>query len=133
MPLSWQPTPKEIASVSALGPSQRYQYFIKRVSDTEALWSLGAEDGWVLQAGPGGIELVPVWPHSSYAAACATDEWSGNVPMEIGLDEWMEKWLPGIARDERQVSVFPVPGSQTAIVDADTLREDLEEELLKYE
>lgn len=51
---------KEFEAVSALPFRERYEYFIKHVADGEVVWSLGADDGWVLMGNKEGHEVVPV-------------------------------------------------------------------------
>jgi len=121
----------EFAAVSALSPAERYAHFVKRVADTEEVWSLRGADGWVL-AGDSARELVPVWPHPRYAAACVSGAWSGSEPAVIPLEKWLAVWMPGIARDHRAISVFPVPLGPGKVAEAERLREDLERELERY-
>ncbi|BDI33920.1 hypothetical protein CCAX7_59710 [Capsulimonas corticalis] len=123
---------KEFETVSALPFQERYAHFIKRVADHEHLWSLW-NDGWVLAADNDRHEVVPVWPHERYAAACAIDEWAGHTPRAIDLDEWLEKWIPGLERDGRLVVVFLTPSSAGATVTPENMRQELEDELLWYE
>jgi hypothetical protein len=123
----------EFTSVSALPAPERYGHFVKQVVDFEAVWSLRNASGWVLSGDADGRELVPVWPHARYAAACATDEWADCEPIAIPLDQWLSRWLPGIQRDQTLVAVFPVPGVGEIPTSADRLLQDLEAELQHYE
>jgi hypothetical protein len=129
--VTWELREKEISAVSALGAAERYEYFVKKVADEQRLWSLW-KDGWVLATDDAGREVVPVWPHQDYASLCANGEWSGHVAKEIDLDAWMDRWLPGIGRDNRLVAIFPTPDDKGAVVDSQRLSADLEEELENY-
>lgn len=124
---------QEFKAVLALPAPARYEHFIKKVVDMEAIWSLGTDNGWALSGDDAGHEIVPVWPDERYAAACAIDEWAGNEPRSIPLNHWLNAWLPGIARDFRLIAVFPTPESKGPIVTPERLREDMQEELQKYE
>src|SRR6476469_4373831 len=99
---------QQFASVVALPGAERYAHRIKRVADAEEIWSLRGPAGWVL-AGDAGREMVPVWPHLRYAAACAATEWAGAQPVAIPLDDWLAAWLPGLERDSRAGAAFPTP------------------------
>ena len=124
---------EELASVVSLAAPDRYSYFIKQSADLESIWSLSEGDGWVLMNDDHGKELVPIWPHERFAASCATEKWANAVPRLIELDKWLANWIPGMLRDGRQIAVFPTPEDKGIAVRPSQLKEDLEEELLKYE
>jgi hypothetical protein len=125
----WDIHDKEFASVSALPGSRRYTYFLKRVADWGNVWSLAQGDGWALASDESGQELVPVWPHPRFAAACASGVWTGYAPRAVDLAAWMDKWIPGMHRDKRSVAVFPIPSHKGVIVTPDRLNDDLKQEL----
>lgn len=127
----WMPTPAEIENVSKLGGPDRYRYLVKKVADTEAVWSLW-RDGWALAADDILRTLVPVWPHSTYAARCATGPWSGYETRDIPLRDFIDRWLPGMVRDGRLVAAFPTPEGKGLEVDPLRMRDDLAEELEQY-
>ena len=124
---------KELSAVTSLTASKRYSHLVKEVADSESLWSLGDASGWGLMSDDQGKELVPVWPHERYAEACAFGIWANAVPRLIELSKWMEAWLPGLVRDDRQVAAFPTPENKGIMVSPSQMKDDLEEELLKYE
>lgn len=126
-------TDKEFQAVSALPGPKRYAHFIKRVADHEEVWSLSNRDGWVLAGDKEGREFALVWPHAEYAMACATGAWADCEPKAIPLDEWMEKWLPGLARDDRMIAVFMTPKDSGVSITSEAMARDLEAELECYE
>ena len=69
--MSWTPSEKEIQAVLSLDAPKRYEHWVKKVADQEMIWSLWGENGWALVGDAVGHQLVPVWPHSRYAALCA--------------------------------------------------------------
>jgi hypothetical protein len=127
--MTWKINAKEISSVLALPAPRRFEYFVKRVADWREVWSLRNEDGWVLASDDSGCELVPVWPHSEYARACANNEWIGTEPYAIDLGAWLDKWTPGMVRDGRKVAVFPSPASKGVVVGPEHLADSIEDEL----
>jgi len=131
--MSWIMNDKEFESVISLNESERYTYFIKKVADWEEVWSLWSKDGWVLASDDSGHQHVPVWPHERFAAACILDEWAENEPRKIELSDWIERWIPGMIRDKRIVSVFPAPNGKSISVLPERLKDDLEEEISLYE
>ena len=114
--MTWTMHDKEFESVTARPADRRSAYFVKKVADWGLVWSLAADDGWVLAGDDEGHECVPVWPHSRFAAAAATGNWAGHEPRSIELATWLERWTPGILRDGRLVAVFPTPEQNGVVV-----------------
>lgn len=131
--MSWIPTEKEIEAVLSLEASKRYEHWIKRVADQQEVWSLWQEGGWALAGDDAGRQFVPVWPHSRYATVCAEGVWAGYQPKAIPLDAWLDRWIPGMERDQRLVAVFPTPKDKGVPRDPRELERDLREELSNYE
>ena len=115
---------KEFAALTGMNAPDRYSVFLNRVVDWEEVWSLRSANGWCLMADDSGAEMIPVWPHERFATACASND-SEEQAASISLDDWLDKWLPGILKDGRQVAVFPVPGGHGVIVSPTRLRADL--------
>lgn len=128
----WKINEREIQAVLELSHNKRFNYFIKKVVDWQMLFGLRNESGWVLYASDNGIELIPVWPHPKYVKLCATGDWSDCEASPISLDEWLDKWLPGIRGDNRKVAVFPTPSNKGIIISADELRSRIMEECENY-
>ncbi len=131
--MTYRMTNNQFSAALKLSASLRYDHFIKRVADWGTVWSLGTAEEWALLGDAEEREVVPVWPHERYAEACASGDWAGHHPRSIPLVEWLDAWLPGIARDGRRVAVFPTPSCKGIVVTADRLQADLEEELRNYE
>jgi len=131
--MSWTPNEREIEAVLSLEASKRYEHWIKKVADQEEVWSLWQEGGWALAGNDAGRQFVPVWPDSRYAALCAEGVWAGYQPKAIALDAWLDRWIPGMERDQRLVAVFPTPNDKGVPIDPRQLERDLREELSNYE
>ena len=130
--MSWAINGKEFENVTRLEPKSRYEYFIKKVADWQEIWSLW-NDGWVLMGDQEQNESVPVWPHPIYAESCAVGAWLGYKPKSIALSDWLEKWTPGMIKDQRAVAVFPTSDGSTVTIEPNKLKNDLEKELSNYE
>lgn len=116
---------KEMEAVSGLNVEARLKHFVKRVVDWEEVWSLRNAEGWVLSQALSGQEAAPFWPHLAYAEACAKNEWAGCEPHAIKLEAFMGKWLPGLAKDQKLVAIFPTPISGGAIVPPELVLQEL--------
>lgn len=121
--------PPQFLAVSALPEAQRYQHFVSRVADSALIWSLRNARGWVSLTDPQGQAGLPVWPHPSYASACATGDWAGCEPSYIDLQEFVDQWLPDMAALGVQVDVFPTTGRFGVLVSALQLELHLREAL----
>ncbi len=89
---------KEFDALLQLPAPDRYALFIRRVADWEEVWSLRSDDGWCLVSDDDGIEAFPVWPHQQFADACVNSI-DKETSAKISLQDWLEKWLPGMMGD----------------------------------
>jgi hypothetical protein len=123
----------EIAQVLLQPNEVRYEYFVKRVSDWELVWSLKGVDGWVMSADETGNEIAVFWPFEDYAKLCANGAWQGTVPKSIDIEAFLSRWLPGLYKDRRRVGIFPNLLKQASVVDPMKLKEQIEAEREKFE
>jgi hypothetical protein len=131
--MTWIPNSKEIEAVLKLNSQERYIYWIKKVVDQNMIWSLWHIDGWALGEDDFKHFLIPVWPHPSYAILCAKNEWQEYQPKSIPLNTWMDKWIPGIEKDQRLVAVFPIVNNKGIVIKSHELEKDLKSEISLYE
>ncbi|MBK1701485.1 DUF2750 domain-containing protein [Thiococcus pfennigii] len=115
----------ERARVLALSADEQYRHFIERALADGEVWTLRGPGGFVAYRGEDGEPCFPFWPHPDYALALANDDWSDCRPEPLPLDRFMDRWLPGMARDGRQLAVFPTPAGQGLIADPQELLDDL--------
>ena len=79
-----------------------------------------------------GVQSFPVWPHRQFADACV-NAMNKETSAKISLHDWLEKWLPGMMGDGRNVAVFPTPDGQGIVVSPSQLKDDLLAECEQYE
>jgi uncharacterized protein DUF2750 len=134
-PRTWEMNEEEFRAVSALPAGERYNHFVKRVTDWEWVWALEQADGkgLVQSVDDDGVSYLAVWPHPRYAEACAVGDWGGTAPTAIEVHDWVVAILPRLAEEGTRLIVFETPGQQGFIVPADGMREDIESELSLYE
>jgi hypothetical protein len=125
--MSYVANGKEVAAVFKLSGPERYSHFVRRVADWGEIWSLDDDGGWKLLGDDAGGELVPVWPAAAFARALCVGEWAGCRPRAIPMDDWLEKWTPGMARDGRKVAVLPTPEGRAVAVEPERLAADIRE------
>jgi hypothetical protein len=130
--MSWKMHDKEYESVVELPSNKRYEYFVKKVADWGEVWGLKDASGWVVLGDEEENVFIPVWPHQRFADAYSIQAQIGASPCSIQLDDWLEKWLPGMKKDQRYAAVFPVKAGKSIPVDPDQLKADIEAELRRF-
>ena len=85
----------------------RTKRFIETVLKTEEVWGLQSEAGWAICESTKyeDCQVMPFFSHESYAKAIAKEEWESYNPTIINLDDFIDKWLKGMHKDELLVGV----------------------------
>ena len=87
----------------AIANTERYERFIRRVVEHGMVWGLRSPDGWAYcwsnESDDADVAIIVFWSDRAYAANCAKDEWQDYRPEAIPLEEFLERWLPGMAAD----------------------------------
>lgn len=123
---------KKVASITAMGGPDRYDYFVRKVADFELLYGL-FDDGWAMMESDDETRCFPFWPESEFAELLATERWKNYRPKEIELATFLGRWIPGMTKDGLSVAVFPTPTGPGVVVKPDRLAGDLAEECSQYE
>tara|TARA_R110001583_G_scaffold184197_2_gene343299 strand:+ start:507 stop:896 length:390 start_codon:yes stop_codon:yes gene_type:complete len=97
---------KQFEAVLWLPDVKRFDHFISRIVDYEEIWSLKTKSGWVTVESEG-RQCIPFWPHPQYAELFAKGNWIGSTAEVITLDDFIDKWLPGMKKDRVFAAVFP--------------------------
>ena len=117
---------EQFEAVTKLSGEERYDHFLDKAEEFEEVWSLRNDEGFVSMADDNGKSCIPFWPHPEYAKALASDDWSDCVPVSVALDDFLNRWLPGMAKDDLAVSVFPTTALKGVVIDPARLKEDFE-------
>ena len=126
--MTWEIGEDEARQILALPAEDRYRSVLMLLADWEEAWGLKDENGWIVRSEDGN-EAFPLWPHSTFAAACARGAWEGATPGAISLDDLMESLLPLLEEDGILVEIFPTSEERGRVVEAEVFRKDLEREL----
>ncbi|MEV5026692.1 DUF2750 domain-containing protein [Paenibacillus sp. LPE1-1-1.1] len=121
---------KEFEAVIKLPANIRYEYFIKKIADSEEVWGL-YDDGWVITSDINGKLLIPFWPKKEFAEYCAFEDWSNYNAQSISLDEFINDWLPGIEEAQHKPSIF-WNRDDSAVLEVHVLLNDIMQELENY-
>ncbi len=125
-------TNKKIVNILKMSEDERYNYFIRKVADFEELWGL-SDNGCALLGDNDGNRVLPLWPEKEFAELCAVDQWQGYKPEVIELDNFIEKWIPGMLNDKTSINVFSTPNAKGTVILPNDLYSDLQDELEQYE
>lgn len=107
---------------------ERYVFFVTEAVACGNVWGLKGPGGFVAFRDEEGHECFPFWPTPEFAEALADADWADCRAELLTLDVLMDRWLPGMDKDGRLVSVFPAPDGSAIVIDPLTLLRDLREE-----
>ena len=120
---------KQLKSIPALDDFQRYDYFLKKVTRNEEIWSLHSPEGWIELSSEDGELCLPIWPHPDFAKTWAVDEWSDCEPKAIALEVWLERWTQGLQGDDTMLVIFPTEDGAGIVLSPEEVEHDLLAEL----
>ncbi|NEV64538.1 DUF2750 domain-containing protein [Thiorhodococcus minor] len=118
-----------MAALFNLPADERYVYFVSEIAGQRKVWTLAGPGGFVAFCDEDGHDCFPFWPAPDLAETVADADWSDCRAEALDLDVFMSRWLRGMARDGRLVSVFPAPDGTGIVVDPLELLDDLQAEL----
>ncbi|MCH9740226.1 MAG: DUF2750 domain-containing protein [Epsilonproteobacteria bacterium] len=135
--MSYKLLEQEIKAVINLPAQKRYSYFIKKIVDSEEVWSLVDSQGWCLFSDSENNEVFPIWSDAKYASFCVNEYWGESNPKKISLNDFLDKWISGLQKDKRLIGIFPLCNSSNladkgVVVSPERLYQDISEELEKY-
>jgi len=124
---------KQYEAVLSLDSSKRFDHFISKVADWEQLWAVKSSEGWLVPVAPEEFEYFPIWPHAEYAQRVADENFPGHQATEISLEELLDHWIPLFEQDKVKVAVFPNKEWTFWCIEPNDLKEELLNEMAKYE
>ena len=124
---------EEFEALTKCQPEVRYQYTLKRIADTETMWSIvGDKSSFAIQSF-GKERLLPIWSSKEYAQAFCINDNTDCESVAITLDSFEESVIDYICKEGLFLNVFPtVQESLGKIVGLNTFAEDLGEFLDDY-
>ncbi|WP_020408306.1 DUF2750 domain-containing protein [Hahella ganghwensis] len=122
----------DLNNILGLNCEERFDYFLMDVVESKDIWILVNEDDCFLKlySEEEDLEYLPVWPSKDFASHYASETDKALSPKSISLPHFLNKWIPGLKRDELFISVFPT-ATDTSIwmMSPDELNEELKNEL----
>lgn len=90
---------------------ERLAHVLDSMMKNKSVIGLMGDSGWILMTSNGETYL-PIWPNETLAMAWGEVESPNAKPKEIEKDEWLEAWLPGMAKNGTLVLVCPLLDEQ---------------------
>ena len=114
-------------------PDVRYQYALKRIVDTETMWSFVDNNGAFFIQSYGNERLFQIWSSKEYAHAFCVKDWSNWKIEAISLDTFENSIIDFICKEELSINVFPT-GQEvlSKVVGLNQFAEDLSHALEDY-
>ena len=124
---------KEFNALIKSQPDVRYQYALKRIADTETMWSIVDNNGAFFIQSYGNERLFPIWPFKEYAHAFCAKHWSICKIKAISLETFENSIIDFICKERLSINVFPI-GQEVLdkVVGLNQFAEDLSHELEDY-
>lgn len=99
---------EEIRALVLCHPEVRYQYTLKRIADTECMWSVtGSKDSSFVVQNYEDRRLFPIWSSKEYAQAFCVKDRANFGAIAITLDYFEDYVIDFICREELLINVFP--------------------------
>jgi hypothetical protein len=124
---------KEIETLMSCNPDVRYQYTIKRIADTETLWTLGVDNQTFAIQKSGEDYLLPIWSSKEFAIIFGSTFMKEYNCFPISLDNFEESIIDIICENGYLLNVFPTQTEEIGkVVGINSFSEDLSAALSEY-
>ncbi|MCV6620358.1 MAG: DUF2750 domain-containing protein [Cellvibrionaceae bacterium] len=86
---------------------ENFDRFIVEALETGCVWGLEGPEGWALCPSEqyGETDVMPFWSQPEFAKAHCVEDWSVYQPVAVSVEEFMDKWLPGMHEDVYLVGI----------------------------
>ena len=105
-------------------PDARLAMSLEEISKTQHIWILTDADGCVFLTSDD-EDCVPIWPTTELAEYWATGDWENCNPKSISVDDWFQKWTPGLTIDDVSIAVCPNPDEAGVVMFPDVVEQEL--------
>ena len=126
-------SPKEIEALMSCNLDVRYQYTIKRIADTETMWTLGMDNQTFAIQKSGEDSLLPIWSSKEFAITFGSTFMKEYRCIPISLDNFEENIIDIICENGYLLNVFPTQTEEIGkVVGINSFSEDLSAALSEY-
>lgn len=126
-------SPKEIETLMSCNLDVRYQYTIKRIADTETMWTLGMDNQTFAIQKSGEDYLLPIWSSKEFAITFGSTFMKEYRCIPISLDNFEENIIDIICENGYLLNVFPTKTEEIGkVVGINVFSKDLSAALSEY-
>ena len=127
-------SPEEIKALTTCPPDVRYQYTIKRIADTETMWTLGIDNQTFAIQKIKEDCLLPIWSSKEFAILFGSTIMKEYSCIPISLDNFEDNIIDIICENGYLLNIFPTQIEEIGkVVGINRFSEDLSEALSEYE
>ncbi|BDY04095.1 DUF2750 domain-containing protein [Ferrimonas sp. YFM] len=117
-------TEEQINDFYRLTSKERFGQFVAQVQEKKVVWTLANDQGCVL-VDTGEEQCLLLWHDEDLAESWATEEYQGCRAMGIPLDDFLAKWVPGMAQDGFDVALVPTRAGEGEVMSPEELAGEL--------
>lgn len=119
-----------LQEIYEMDSESRYDFTLSYVVEEREIWILINQENQFLKifSEDEAFEYLPIWPSEQLAEAYAQGE-TDLEAMSISLPEFLNKWVPGLEKDQLELGVLPGNDSTVWVTDASAFKNDIQEEL----
>ena len=125
-------SPDEINALITQTSETRYIYTLKRIADSEYLWTIVKDDKSFFVQNNGIDFFIPIWSAREYAILFCNTLGKEYRIVSISLDEFAENVIDVICAQQYLLNVFPTIKDCGKIVSVQIFAEDLSKFLNDY-
>ena len=127
-------SPEEIKALTTCPLDVRYQYTIKRIADTETMWTLGIDNQTFAIQKIKEDCLLPIWSSKEFAILFGSTIMKEYSCIPISLDNFEDNIIDIICENGYLLNIFPTQIEEIGkVVGINRFSEDLSEALSEYE
>lgn len=124
---------EEFQALEKCNSEIRYTYTIKRIADTEALWYILDEDGYLIIQTDGNKKFLPVWSSKEYAQVFCVKGENNYKYSAFTWETFEDSVMEYIRQNDILINVFPTQKEPFGkIVDSNTFVEEINKLIEEY-
>jgi Protein of unknown function (DUF2750) len=123
--MQYAPTSSELKLLQTLSAIERFEYTTPRLIESEEVWSIGNDDGWLIRE-EGEQQIIALWPYRQLAAEYAELQEPDSMPQSVSLEQFIYSVLKQCRSHDIKLEVLPTPQQGGQIIAAENLYEILD-------